>query len=237
MSETLERFPEDWERALVVAAHPDDIEYGISCAVARWTDAGKEVAYLLLTRGEAGLDRPPDETARIREHEQRRAAAVVGVTAVEFGDHPDGVVEYGLPLRRDVARAIRGHRPEVLLTLNRHETWGGRSFNMADHRHVGLAVLDAARDAANRWVFRELLDEGLEPWDGVRIVGFSGSPRPTHAADVTGYLERGIASLAEHRLYMEHTATDPDRLLRGFTEDAGRRLGVEHAVSFEVVEL
>jgi LmbE family N-acetylglucosaminyl deacetylase len=106
---------------------------------------------------------------------------------------------------------------------------------MADHRHVGLAVLDAVRDAANRWIFPELLDEGHEPWADVAFVAFMGSPTSTHAVDVTGFLDRGIASLREHHVYLEHTGTDPDTMLRQWAEEAGRALGVEHAVSFEVV--
>jgi LmbE family N-acetylglucosaminyl deacetylase len=146
--------PGDWERALALVAHPDDLEYGAASAVARWTSEGREVAYVLATRGEAGLgDVAPDQAAPLREQEQRNSASVVGVDHVEFLDHPDGVVEYGLALRRDFAAAIRRHRPHVVLTLNRHESWGGPSFNMADHRHVGLAALDAVRDAANRWIF------------------------------------------------------------------------------------
>ena len=228
--------PDDWERALALVAHPDDLEYGTASAVARWTSEGRHVTYLMATRGEAGLgDVPPEEAAALREQEQRNSAAVVGVDDVEFLDHPDGVVEYGLALRRDFAAAIRRHRPQVVLTLNRHESWGGPSFNMADHRHVGLAVLDAVRDAANRWVFRELVAEGLEPWDGVAMVCFSGSPHATHSVDVTGFLDHGIRSLHEHRTYLDHVGTDADAWLRTLAEEAGRRSGCEHAVAFEVV--
>ncbi|HEV2768097.1 MAG TPA: PIG-L family deacetylase, partial [Acidimicrobiales bacterium] len=94
--------PDDWERALALVAHPDDLEYGTASAVARWTSEGRHVAYVMATRGEAGLgDVPPEEAAPLREQEQRNSAAVVGVDEIEFLDHPDGVVEYGLALRRD----------------------------------------------------------------------------------------------------------------------------------------
>jgi LmbE family N-acetylglucosaminyl deacetylase len=232
----LDILDDEWERALAIVAHPDDLEYGASSAVARWTSEGRHVAYVLATRGEAGLGNvPPSEAAVIREEEQRRSASVVGVEQVTFLDHVDGAIEYGLPLRRDLAREIRRHSPELILTLNRHETWGGPTFNMADHRHVGLAVLDAARDAANRWVFPELLDEGLEPWGGVRLVCFSGSPSAHHGVDVTGFLDAGIASLEAHQAYVEHVGTDPDSWLREAAESAGRLLGTEHGVALEVV--
>ena len=232
---TLEPFPDDWERALAIAAHPDDLEYGTASAIARWTTEGKSVSYVLVTRGEAGLDVPPEEAGPLREAEERRSAAAVGVETVEFLGYRDGVIEGGLELRRDLARVIRRHRPHVILTVNRHETWGGPSFNMADHRHVGLAVLDAVRDAANRWVFPELVDEGLEPWSEVALVAFNGSPYPTHAVDVTGYLERGVASLREHRVYLEHVGGDPDAMLGEAAVATGREFGCEHAVAFEVV--
>jgi LmbE family N-acetylglucosaminyl deacetylase len=241
---SLEPFPDDWERCLAVVAHPDDIEYGIAMAVARWTSEGKQVAYVLATRGEAGIDgMHPDEAGPLREVEQREAGAVVGVDVVEFLDHRDGVVEYGLRLRRDLAAAIRRHRPEVIVTISHELTFGGRSsgavLNMADHRNVGLATLDAARDAGNRWIFTELLDEGLEPWNGVHLVGISATSHPTHAVDVTGYLDAGVASLEAHRAYLDGFGQDLDvrEMLTGFTRDGGEGLGTEMAVAFEVIRI
>jgi LmbE family N-acetylglucosaminyl deacetylase len=196
IQKNLKPLDENWEKALAVVAHPDDLEYGAASAVARWTAQGKQVSYLTVSRGEAGIDSlPPEETGPLREEEERISAHLVGVETVEFLDHQDGIIEYGLPLRRDIARAIRRHRPDVLMTLNFQLTWGGPELNMADHRWVGLAVLDAARDAANRWIFPELLQEGLQPWGGVKTVCIFGSPQADHAVDVTDYLDKGIASL------------------------------------------
>lgn len=239
MTEQLEAFPDDWERALAVVAHPDDLEYGAASAVARWTRAGKQVTYLLVTHGEAGIDgRPPAEVGPARVAEEHASAAVVGVDTVEFLDgYADGLVEPGIALRRDLAAAIRRHRPDVLVSINYRDFWGpGSPMNHVDHRVVGVALLDAARDAANRWLFT---DAG-EAWNGTRLAAFSGSPEPTHAVDVTGFLDLGIASLAEHRLYLEGLGdggTDPDAFLRGSAEAAGATLGVEHAVTFEVIPL
>src|SRR5215468_9614752 len=116
-AQTLPVLPENWDRCLAVAAHPDDIEYGVASAVARWTEQGKQVAYLLVTRGEAGIDGiPPDQAGPLREREERAGAAQVGVTELEFLDYRDGVIEGGLPLRRDIARAIRRLRPEVIVS-------------------------------------------------------------------------------------------------------------------------
>ncbi len=238
---SLERLPEDWNRALAIVAHPDDLEYGAAAAVARWTDQGKWVGYVLATSGEAGIDGlDPAQAGPLRRDEERAGAARVGVDTVEFLDHPDGVVEAGLPLRRDLTRAIRRHRPDVLVLANYAERWGFGPMNMADHRAVGIAALDAARDAGNRWVFRELLDEGLEPWSGVRWAAVNAAPVPTHVVDVSATITRGVASLSEHRAYLAGLgdgATDPDTFLRGAAAGIGGQVGVEYAVAFELVLL
>lgn len=238
--EKLTPIDEEWERALAVVAHPDDLEYGAASAVARWTSQGKCVAYLLLTRGQAGIDgMHPSQVGPLREEEERRSARAVGVDAVEFLDYPDGTIEYSLELRRDIAGAIRAHRPQVIIALNPHPTWGNQYLNMADHRVAGEATLDAARDAGNRWIFPELLEQGLEPWSGAHTVYFAGSPLATHGVDVTEYLDRGVASLREHRAYIAGLGGefDPDAFLRGSAEAAGKALGTELAVSFEMFKV
>lgn len=230
----LTEFPGDWERALVIMAHPDDMEYGGAAAVARWTDEGKNVAYLLVTRGEAGIDSmEPAAAAVVREAEQRASCAVVGVSGVEFLDHADGIVEYGLPLRRDLAAAIRRHRPDLVIGVNHRETYGGTYLNMADHRFVGQATIDAVRDAANRWVFTDL---GIEPWSGVRYLAIVASPQATHAVDVTATFDRGVESLRAHAAYLAGLgADDPEPMLRSFAEGTGARFGGRLAVSFELL--
>lgn len=241
----LEAFPEDWERALVIVAHPDDIEWGMSAAVAVWTDAGRDVSYLLVTRGEAGIaGMGPGEAGPAREAEERASAGVVGVSSVTFLDHADGRVEEGLALRRELAAAIRRARPEVVATLNPAERWGaqpGAGWNSADHRAVGRSVLDAVADAGNQWIFPELMaEDGLEPWAGTRWVAISGSATPTHAVDVSAHLERATASLAAHRLYLEALGQDdPDTFARHLVEQStsgvAPRFGGRPAVAFEVL--
>ena len=236
----LERVPEDWERALAIVAHPDDLEYGAAAAVARWTGQGKRVVYLLATRGEAGIDgMSPEKAGPLRAEEERRSAAVVGVSQVEFLDHLDGVVEYGLPLRRDLALAIRKHRPDVVITLNHNLTWPGGGLNTADHRNVGLAALDAVRDAGNRWVFTGEAAEGAEPWNGVSLVLVCGSPEPTHGVDVTAHFARGAASLAEHKAYLEALGSteSTQAFLLDFAKAAGKELGCDLGVLFQIIRL
>ena len=234
----LEALPEDWHTAMAVVAHPDDLEYGTSSAVARWTAQGKEVIYLIVTKGEAGIDSlPPDKTGPIRVQEETNAARVVGVDTVEFLEHQDGVVEGGLPLRRDIALAIRRHRPDVLITMSYED--GPRGPVSADHRAVGQAVVDASRDASNRWVFPEQLNGSLEPWPGVQMVCLTNVDTPTHGVDVTGFIEKGIASLREHRVYLGNLSqtTGPSDMLRSQAEERGKLLGCQYAVVFQVLNM
>ena len=236
---TLEPLPEDFDRVLAVVAHPDDLEYGAASAIARWTAQGKDVRYLLVTRGEAGISsRPPQEVGPLREQEQRASAAVVGVSVVEFLDHADGMVEEGIALRRDLARAIRVHQPHAVVSINFRESWGPGSWNHVDHRVVGEALLDAVRDAANPWVFTELRAAGFEPWDGTRFVAFGASTQSSHWVDVTDSIELGVASLREHRLYLEglgDAGADPGAFLREHAAQVGEQVGVTYAASFEVI--
>ena len=236
----LQPLDEEWQTALAVVAHPDDLEYGAASAVSKWTSQGKRVVYLLATRGEAGIDgMDPEETSRVRSREEIESAAVVGVEVVEFLDHPDGVVEYGLPLRRDIARAIRVHRPDVVITTNFEMRFTGGMTNQADHRAVGLAALDASRDAGNRWVFPELLAEGLEPWNGVKRLLVSASPNAAYAVDVGDHVYKGVESLQKHDAYIRGLGTDfdPETFLTMIANATGERFGCDYAVSFEVYNL
>lgn len=230
----------DFTTALVVAAHPDDIEYGLAAAVARWTGEGRTITYLLVTHGEAGIDAmDPTEAAVVRAQEERDGAVEVGVDVVDFLDHQDGVVECGLPLRRDIARVVRARRPDAVFALTHRERFAGGGTNQADHRAAGLATLDAVRDAGNRWVFPELNSEE-EPWGGVRFVAFANPPEPTHAVDVTGHLDAAVASLEAHDRYLSALGPDyprPRELLTGILTGGGRGSGTEHGVAFEVFEV
>ncbi len=232
--------PEDWSRALAIAAHPDDLEYGAASAIARWTSQGKEVGYLMVTKGEAGIDSMhPNETARLRMKEEINSARVVGVDSVEFLDYKDGVIEYGLPLRRDISRAIRKFKPDVLISGNFEMFFPGGNFNFADHRAVGVAVLDAARDADNRWIFPELMDEGIEPWHDLKYIFTTSPPVTTHYVDVTDSIDKGIASLQEHKVYIENLSQDfdPEMFLSFGAAATGESAGCDYAVGFSLMEL
>lgn len=232
---------ETWERALAVVAHPDDMEFGAAAAVARWSGQGKHIAYCMVTSGEAGIDGlHPEQAREVREAEQVFSAELVGVESVEFLGFPDGVVEYGLPLRQAIAAVVRKHRPEVVITNNFRESWSGGPLNQADHIAVGRATVDAVRDAGNRWVFTEQLDEGLVPWTGVRQVWAAGSPLAAHGVDISDTFDAGVASLRAHEAYIAGLGWadfDPAEFLEGAARIGGTRMGVAFATGFEVLKL
>ncbi|MGP9536792.1 PIG-L deacetylase family protein [Brachybacterium sp. AOP43-C2-M15] len=232
--------PEDGvRRVLCIVAHPDDMEYGASAAVAAWTAVGVEVSYLLLTRGEAGMAEAPETVGPLRETEQRRACERVGVSDLRFLDHPDGMLEGTLALRRDIARVVRQVRPDLVLTANFEvEAYGG--LNQADHRVAGLAAADGARDAANPWVFRELAEqEGLPAWSA-RALLVAGHPGPTHAKTVgEEQVQAAVDSLSAHQAYLAHVTGHPrpEEFIPGILRDGGEAAGTAHAVVFRVHDL
>lgn len=230
----------DGQRIMVAMAHPDDPEYGCAAAVAKWVEDGAEVWYVLATRGEAGNNSPdgvPWLTGRVREQEQRDAAAAVGVKTVEFFDFPDGRVHYGDELRLAFARQIRLLRPEIVVTLNFDVSWpGGNHLNQADHRHVGLAVLDATRDAANRWIYQQLLLEGLEPWEGAKHIYVAGAPHPDLTVSVTeAQVARAVQALQAHRSYI--SPEDAENLVRRSTQRPVQESDTGYGVSFQVLNV
>jgi LmbE family N-acetylglucosaminyl deacetylase len=209
----------DARRTLVVAAHPDDVDFGAAGTVARWVEQGVEVAYLLVTRGDAGGfdDTPRDQMPLLREAEQLAAAKAVGVDQVEFLDgYHDGTVQPTIELRRDITRVIRAFRPDRILTtspLRRWDRLAGPSH--PDHLAVGEATTCAIYpDSRNAFAFPELLrDEGLEPWV-VREVWYQGGPSPDFFVDVTETYPQKIAALLAHITQTAHV--DIEAQVRAF---------------------
>ncbi|MFV0452713.1 MAG: PIG-L deacetylase family protein [Propioniciclava sp.] len=226
-------------RALCVVAHPDDLEYGASAAIASWVEQGIEVGYLLLTSGEAGMQRHPGEAGPLRAEEQRRACGQVGVSRLTILGHPDGVLMPTLDLRRDIAREIRRFRPDLVLTMSWDVVvpWG---LNQADHRAAGLSTLDAVRDADNTWVFPELAEqEGLGRWGTTWFV-VTGSATPTHGVPVSeAHVAAAVASLSEHRAYLadlpDHPA--PEDFLPPSLKAQGELTGTPYGFCLQAVKL
>ena len=130
----LQHLPEDWERAMAVVAYPDGLEFGAASAVARWTSQEKKVVDQIVTKGEAGINRfEPAKAGPLRVQEEKNSARMGGAETVESLDYPDGVIEGDLPLRRDIALAIRKHRPDVLITMSFESGGGLGGPTSADH--------------------------------------------------------------------------------------------------------
>lgn len=225
---------QDFKRVLVVVAHPDDAEYGTSAAVSMWTERGIEVGYLLATAGEAGMQRSPDEARTIRAKEQREACDIVGAKHLRILDFPDGLVEYNLDLRRAIAGEIRSFQPDVVVSGagELEVDWG---LDHADHRAVGLATIDAVRDAANQWLFTEQLDKGLAPWEASALL-LTSTP-PSHFVEISeAGVTKAVASLDAHRQYLadleDHPA--PEDFVPEMLSTHGQAGNVQYAMGFRV---
>lgn len=190
-------------RVLGVFAHPDDPEFFAGATFARWAAQGAEITFLMATSGDKGSEDPEmthERLIEIREEEERRAAAVLGVKEVIFLRYPDGELVPTLALRRDITRVIRRTKPDVVVTCDPLNWYSEGHINHPDHRAIGEATLAAvfptARDRLN---FIELeRDEGLEVHK-TRQVYISGARNPNKKVDVTDFIDRQIEALREHK--------------------------------------
>jgi LmbE family N-acetylglucosaminyl deacetylase len=231
---------ENVSRVLVIAAHPDDVDFGSAGTVAQWVEDGITVAYCLATSGEAGgSDRSVSraEMVAIRQAEQTAAAKQVGVHDLHFLGYPDGQVEPSLALRRDLARIIRLLRPHRVVCPSPERNYARLGVSHPDHRAVGSAALDAVYpDARNPFAFPELLaTENLEPWT-VREVWIAGSPEPNNYVDITDTFSRKVAALRCHASQI----ADPDALeerLRGWLGQAAVAGGLPEGRLAEVFQV
>lgn len=220
----------DLQRALVVTAHPDDVDFGSAGTVAALTAANVHVTYCICTSGDAGgFDGTTrDEVPRIRQIEQRAAAEAVGVGDVRFLDYPDGRVTASLELRRDITRVIRRTRPDLVITHSPEINWAHLVVSHPDHRAVGEATLAAVYpDARNEFAHPELLaEDGLEPWR-VRRMWLSETPeeRINHTVDITDHIGAKAAALAAHRSQTAHL-DDLEGMVRRHSEQVARQHGL-----------
>jgi LmbE family N-acetylglucosaminyl deacetylase len=228
----------DIERVLVVTAHPDDVDFGWAGSVAVMTDAGIEVTYCIVTDGDAGgaeTGIPRDEMAELRRDEQRKAAAVVGVTDVRFLGYPDGRVESTLQLRCDISRVIRQVRPNAVLTQSPERNWDRIYGSHPDHLATGDAAVSAVYpDARNRWAHPELEAEGLEPWTAGAL--WIGLAQPTHYIETTSAVDRKIEALLSHKSQLpdpEATAT----MVRTWSSAVAQLAGLPEGRNAEAVKV
>lgn len=190
------------KRAMVVVAHPDDAEFLAAGTVAKWTRAGSIVTYVIVTKGDKGSDdenMTPSQLAQIREEEQRAAGKVLGVANFVFMGYPDGYLEHTLELRRDLARVIRTHRPEVVICFDPTNRFLSDNYvNHPDHRASGDATIDAVFPSArDRLTFPELLADGLEPHK-VAQLWLGASAQPNTFVDIGDTLDLKLNALRAH---------------------------------------
>ncbi len=228
------------ERAMVIAAHPDDIEFVVAGTAAKWARAGTVVEYVLATSGDAGSHVPGitrEEVARVREKEQRTAAKVAGVDDVVFLGYHDGEVEPTLALRRDLVREIRCFKPDTVICYDPTRLLvGDRYINHPDHRAVGQAALDAIAPAAEMpLIFPELREEGLEP-HRVKEVFVASGPEPDTWIDITETIDVKIEALRQHVSQFPED-WDPGEMVRGWAAESGEKAGVTYAEAYRRIIL
>lgn len=204
------------QRILVVAAHPDDVDFGSAGTIAAWTDAGLEVSYCIVTDGDAGgIDRdvPRSAIGGIRQDEQRKAAAVLGVTDVDFLGYPDGRLEVSFELRRDITRVIRRTRPDRVVVMPPDRDLRSVYRSHPDHQAAGEAALCAIYpDARNPFAHPELLEEGLDAHTVPEVWVMSANDHADHYVDITDTFDRKIAALRAHGSQTGHMTNLEDRM-------------------------
>lgn len=229
------------ERVLCFAAHPDDIDFGAAGTVAAWTAAGVEVSYCIMTDGDAGGFDPQqrDEIVRLRGEEQRRAAALVGVTDIHYLHERDGYLEPTHEVIREVVRLIRRLRPDVVLAMHPERNWNRIQKSHPDHLAVGEAVTRAVYPALeNPFAYPELAAAGLEAYKLPWLWLYAGpEERENHFVDVTERVDGKLAAIHIH--VSQHPDVDAmERTVRGLMARTAERAGLppgRSAEAFHVV--
>lgn len=225
-------------RALVVTAHPDDMEFGSAGTLAKWADAGAEVTLCIATDGSTGTqDRNliGKGLNQVRVAESERAADILGLKEVVWLDYQDGYMQYTLDLRKDIARAFRRYRPHRFMVMDPTSTIDG-FINHPDHRAVGQASLDVSMTAGTTpGHFPELLDEGLDPWRGLRELWIAGPGLKPHLVDISSTIDRKIEALMCHQSQVGEDGERIAAFVREYTAQAGASGGFDYAESFEVL--
>lgn len=234
--------PKPPKRVLCVNAHPDDQEFTVGGTLAKWARMGTEIITVCLTSGEAGSNERTDPSmtktrlAEIREAEQRNASAILGVRETIFLRRPDGVLQPTLDLRRDLTRLIRKYKPDAVVCGDPTARFFGNSYmNHPDHRVAGDVTCDAVfPSAGTRFIFPELLAEGLEPHQ-VHRVFLHGTEKPDVWIDIAETLEIKVRALKQHVSQLGDW--DPMERMKEWARDEGKERGIEFAESFRVMIL
>ena len=227
------------ESALVIMAHPDDIEFSCAGTIARWTQHGARVCYVLCTSGDVGIaadGMTRSEAIQIREAEQRKAAEICGVTDVVFLREPDGMVQATLELRKKFVREIRRFRPEVVICGDPTILWAGADYiNHPDHRATALAAVDAIFPAAGQPnLFEELAEEGLSAFKPRKVYVGSWDSADVYV-NIEDTIDKKLSALKAHSSQMKDW--DPSDRIREWAAERARGKEMAYAEGFRVVTL
>jgi LmbE family N-acetylglucosaminyl deacetylase len=221
--------------AMVIEAHPDDAEFTVAGTVAKWAKAGCRVTYVICTDGNAGSldpDSPREQLAEIRRAEQRAACATLGVSEVLFLGHDDDQLQPTLELRRELVRAIRQYKPEVVITGDPTRLFvNGDYINHPDHRAAAQAALDAAAPASEM----PLLWPELGAAHRVRRLYVHGNDEANEWVDVTHTIDQKIEALKQHVSQLGDW--DPTEMVKEWGAEVGREKGLAYAESYRVITL
>lgn len=228
-------------RVLAVGAHPDDIDYGYAGSIAKWTQAGTEVYYLILTDGSKGTDDrsiTPRKLSAIRRREQEVAAKHLGAKEVFFLDYVDGELAVTQELKRDIVRYIRRVKPDTVLVFDPTVVYAAdRGFiNHPDHRAAGQATLDAVFPLArDHLAFPELLQDGLEPHKVATLL-LMNFERQNFVVDITGTLAQKVSALALHASQISDMEAERAKVTE-WAEAAGKAAGYRYAEAFMRIDI
>jgi LmbE family N-acetylglucosaminyl deacetylase len=220
----------DFERVMVIFAHPDDAEVQCAGTIALWVGAGKKIIYVVLTKGDKGTADPSmagEVLAKVRQEEQLKAAGELGVEKVLFLPNSDGELEVNLERRKKLTRIIREHQPEVLIT---HDPWMRYQLH-PDHRASGTLALDAVISARDPLYFADQIQGGLTPCRVKRALLFA-SDQPDFWVDIGGTIGRKISALGHHRSQVMRWP-NWEEWMRKRAQDAGASQGLKYAEAFK----
>ena len=225
------------ESAMVIVAHPDDIEFSCAGTIARWTKNGTRVAYVICTSGDVGIDEAGmtrEKAARIREAEQTEAARIAGVEDVVYLREPDGLLQATLDLRKKLVREIRRFKPEVVVCSDPTVVWAGEHYiNHPDHRAAGLAAIDAVFPAAGQPnLFEELEEEGLKAHKPSRVY-VTGWDHADLFVNIDDTIETKLEALRAHKSQMKDW--DPAEMVKGWASECAKGKEMAYAESFKVI--
>ena len=226
--------------AMVVVAHADDAEWGCAGTVAKWCAEGWEVVYVLCTDGSKGSEDPEMTSGclvEIRKQEQLNAGKVLGLKDIVFLGYEDSMLEPTLELRRDIAREIRRHRPDVLICMNPVRSVDGEGYlGHPDHFASGEAALSAVFPSSrDRLTFPELLREGLEPHKVKEVWMMFHGDTADKFVDVSAYMDTAVDALKAHQTQVSEEDAEVD--MRQWRNSTGKKVGFEFAEAFKVFQL